>query len=124
MDVDFILFLKQYVLFSDDYDLFSTCFEYSIKETAKKLGMPLSTFKKRCRKCGIKRWPSRKIAALRNLKNTIVNECLSIKKLKISISSIDTCIMKTLKNPNYKIPYTIKKAMNKVYKQSHMQKKM
>lgn len=114
MDIDFILFLKQFVLNCDDYDLFSTCFEFPAKEAADKLGLHISSFKKRCRKCGIDRWPSRQIKSLKTLATSVVGQ---------DVKKIEDVIKKFKRNPNAKVPPRIRKLMAMSYKQKHAAKR-
>jgi hypothetical protein len=107
---EWIIFLKQYVLNCNDFEILSTCFDLKIRHAAQIFGVSLSFFKKRCRKCGIKRWPNRKITYLTKLKDYI-NE-----------SEIDECISNITHKPDYEIPKKFDIIRQKIYKKKSQQK--
>jgi len=105
MDIEFVAFLKQHVLHVSDFELFSTLFDISAKEACKILKISLSVLKKRCRKCGIKKWPYRQLAALSKLKKNVYDPN--------DVRSIDNCVQNIKKNPSSKLPNMIINLMHK-----------
>lgn len=111
---EWIIFLKQFVLEYDDYEVLSTCFDMPIRQAAKLFDVSLSFFKKRCRKCGIKRWPARQINCLLNLKKSNID---------INESEIDECINNLFWDTEYKVPDHIQKLKQQSYKEISIKNK-
>ncbi len=106
---EWIVYLKKFVLECDEYDILSTCFDMPIRQAAQLFDLSLSCFKKRCRKCGIKKWPARQINCLMKLKKT---------SLHVKETEIDECIQNIIIDTEYKIPNHIEKLRQQSYKEN------